>query len=77
LDQERLNIIITYHEKITMTFSNFCTPSFLGDSFAIKIPGISNHKFEILIVIDTGRDIVVVFDPLLHGNFSISCISIA
>lgn len=36
------------------------------------MPGVAHHQFEVTIIINAHRDIVVVLDPLFFGNASVS-----
>ena len=43
-------------------------PALLGDLLSIEVPGVVHHESKVLIIIDGGRDVVVVLFELFLGN---------
>lgn len=52
--------------------SDFSSPSLLGDSVALEVPGLVHHEFEVVVSVDGDGDVVVVLEPFVHGDGSVS-----
>ena len=51
-------------------------PSLLGDFLTVEVPGVVHHELEVSVIIDGHGDVIVVLNPLLHGNVTISSIGV-
>jgi len=60
-----------------LSVSDFTTPSFLGNSITLKVPGAVHHGLEVLVFVNGHGDVVVVLDPFWHGDKSISGITLS
>ena len=58
--------------SLKKTCSEFSTPSLLGNSGVVKVPGRVHHELEVLVVITAHGDIVVVLNPFILVNSSVS-----
>ena len=54
--------------------SHLGTPSLLGDTIALQVPCVVHHELEVVVAVDGHGDVVVVFDPLVCGDTTVSLI---
>lgn len=60
-----------------LILSNFTTPAFLCDSLSVKVPSAVHHCLEVSVVVHTHGDIIVIFEPFVHTDLTISGILVS
>lgn len=48
------------------------SPTFLGDSISLEVPGVVHHEFKVVIALNAAGNVVVVFLPLGFSYTSIA-----
>jgi hypothetical protein len=64
------------YERKSVAQSGLATPALLGDSTTVKVPCVVHHELEVVVSVDGHGDVVVVFEPLLHDDDTITAVGL-